>query len=30
VEHNVPLWLHGHASIDCGTDSVLRLDGLKV
>ncbi len=30
VEHNLPLWLHRHASIDCGTDSVLRLDGLKI
>ena len=30
VEHNVPLWLHGHASIDCGTDSVLRLDGFQI
>ena len=30
VEHNVPLWLHGHASIDCSTDSVLRLDGFQI
>lgn len=30
VAHNVPLWLHGHASIDCGTDSVLCLNGLHV
>lgn len=30
VEHNLPLWLHRHASINCGTDSVLRLDGLKI
>ncbi len=30
VEHNLPLWLHCHASIDAGADSVLRLDGLKV
>ena len=30
VENNVPLWLHGHASIDCGTDSVLCLNGLHV
>ena len=30
VEHNLPLWLHRHASIDCSTDSVLRLDGLKI
>jgi len=30
VEHNLPLWLHRHASIDCSTDSVLRLDGLQV
>ena len=30
VEHNVPLWLHGHASIDCGTESVLRLDGFHI
>jgi len=30
VEHNLPLWLHRHASIDFGTNSVLRLDGLKI
>lgn len=30
VEHNVPLWLHRHASIDCGTDSVLRLHSVEV
>ena len=30
VEHNVPLWLHRHASIDCSTDSVLRLHGVEV
>ena len=30
VEHNLPLWLHRHASIHCGTDSVLRLDGFQV
>lgn len=30
VEHNLPLWLHCHASIDDGANSVLRLNGLKV
>ena len=30
VEHNLPLWLHRHTSIDCSTDCVLRLDGLQV
>ena len=30
VEHNLPLWLHRHASIDCSTDSILRLDGLQI
>ncbi len=30
VAHNLPLWLHGHASIYSGTDSVLRLDGFHV
>lgn len=30
VEHNLPLWFEGHASIDCGTESVLRLDGLQI
>lgn len=30
VEHNLPLWLNRHASIDCGTDSVLCLDSLQV
>ena len=30
VEHNLPLWLHRHATIDCSTDSVLRLNGLQI
>ena len=30
VSHNLPVWLHRHATIDSGTDSVLRLDGMKV
>ena len=30
VEHNVPLWLHSHASIDCSTNSVLRLNGVEI
>ena len=30
VEHNLPLWFERHASIDCGTESVLRLNGLKI
>ena len=30
VAHNLPLWLHGHASIYSGTDSVLRLDGFQI
>lgn len=30
VEHNLPLWLHRHASIYSGADSVLRLNGLQV
>ena len=30
VEHNLPLWFERHASIDCGTESVLRLDGLQI
>ena len=30
VEHNLPLWLHRHASIDCGTESVLHLNGLQI
>ena len=30
VEHNLPLWLHRHASIDCSTDSILRLDGFQI
>jgi len=30
VEHNLPLWLHRHAAIDCGADSILRLDGFQI
>lgn len=30
VEHNLPLWFERHASIDCGAESVLRLNGLKI
>ena len=30
VEHNLPLWFERHASIDCGTECVLRLNGLKI
>ena len=30
VEHNLPLWLHCHASVHCGTNSVLRLDGIQI
>lgn len=30
VEHNLPLWLNHHATIECDTDSVLRFDGVQV
>ena len=30
VEHNMPVLLHGHASIDCGADSILRFGSLDV
>lgn len=30
VEHNLPLWFDRHATIDCGTESVLRLNGFQV
>ena len=30
VEHNLPLWFERHASIDCGAESVLRLNSLKI
>ena len=30
VEHNLPLWFERHASIDCGTESVLHLNGLQI
>ncbi len=30
VEHNLPLWLHRHATIESDADSILRLDGLQV
>ena len=30
VEHNLPLWFNRHATVHCGTDSVLRLNGLKI
>ena len=28
VEHNLPLWLHAHTSVHCGTDGVLLTNGL--
>ncbi|MBQ3998701.1 MAG: LD-carboxypeptidase [Paludibacteraceae bacterium] len=28
VEHNMPLWIHGHASIHCGPDGVLLTNNL--
>ena len=28
VEHNLPLWIHGHSSIHCGADGVLLTNGL--
>ena len=30
VERNLPLWLHGHATIDCSADGVLLTNGLHV
>ena len=30
VEHNLPLWIHGHTTIDCGADGVLLTNGLYV
>ena len=30
VEHNLPLWFERHASINCGTESVLHLNGLQI
>ena len=30
VEHNLPLWLHRHATIESNADSILRFDGLQV
>ena len=30
VEHNLPLWLNHHSTIECDTDSVLRFDGVQV
>ena len=30
VEHNLPLWIHGHTTIDCGADGVLLTNGLHV
>ena len=30
VEHNLPLWEHGHATVHCGTDGVLVLNSLQV
>ena len=30
VEHNLPLWLNHHTTIECDTDSVLRFDGVQV
>ena len=30
VEHNLPLWFNRHATVHCGTDSVLHLNGLKI
>ena len=28
VEHNLPLWLHGHTSVHCGADGVLLTNSL--
>jgi muramoyltetrapeptide carboxypeptidase len=28
VEHNLPLWIHGHTTIHCGTDGVLLTNSL--
>ena len=30
VEQNLPLWIHGHTTIDCGADGVLLTNGLHV
>jgi muramoyltetrapeptide carboxypeptidase len=30
VEHNLPLWVHGHTSVHCGADGVLLTNGLHV
>ena len=30
VEHNLPLWFDCHTTVHCGTDSVLRLNGLQI
>ena len=30
VEHNLPLWLNHHTTIECDTDSVLRFDGVQI
>ena len=30
VEHNLPLWIHGHTTINCGADGVLLTNGLHV
>lgn len=30
VEHNLPLWFNQHTTINCGVNSVLRLDGFTV
>ena len=28
VEHNVPLWIHGHTSVHCGADGVLLTNSI--
>ena len=30
TEHNLPLWMHRHASIHCGANSILRLNSVEV
>ena len=30
VEHNLPLWVHGHTSVHCGADGILLTNGLHV
>ena len=30
VEHNLPLWFNRHATVHCGSDSVLRLNRIEI